>query len=182
MSWQPSSRPPLPPRPLSTYPSADFERQQQSNEGRSSRQSIGSPPSVDYNFQPMRYTSSTPPPQFQSQHQTYQQQPQHTQYQPDRPPQAGYTWNPRSVSDSNTNRASIVRVSSCSFSVLKLTRLVILSCSCIVAPPAAIPITYTGIIPANQLPITPTIRNRYQPQLPHFRFGSGPTNSQTIFT
>jgi len=180
MSWQPSSRPPLPPRPLSTYPSADFERQQQSNGGRSSRQSIGSPPSLDYNFQPMGYTSPTPPPHFQSQHQTYQQQPQHTQYQPDRPPQAGYNWNPRSVSDSNTNRASIVRVSSCSLSITTLTRLVILSCTYIAAQPAAIPVTYTGIIPANQLPITPTIRNRYQPQLPHFRFGSGSTHSQAI--
>jgi hypothetical protein len=89
MSWVPSSRPPLPPRPLSTYPSADYDRQQQqqhqSHDGRSSRQSIGSPPSMNYNFQPVGYTSPTPPPQFQQS--SYQQQSQqYTQYQPQQAP------------------------------------------------------------------------------------------------
>jgi hypothetical protein len=112
MSWHTSTRPPLPPRPLSTYPSSEYDGQQQSMNGGSSRQSIGSPPTMNYDFQPMGYTSPTPPPQsrqlpYQQQPQQQQQQ-QYTPYQQQQPPppQPDYIWNGGSLSSSN--RASVV--------------------------------------------------------------------------
>lgn len=114
MSWNTSARPPLPPRPLSTYPSSEYDGQQQSMNGRSSRQSIGSPPTMNYDFQPMGYTSSAPPPPFnQSPYQQQQPQQQYTPYpqqqQQQQPTaQPDYVWNGGSLSSSN--RTSLVSI------------------------------------------------------------------------
>lgn len=103
MAWYApqQQRPPLPPRPTSTYPSSDYDNYA------SNRQSFSSPPPIQYDTQPMGYDqTSMPPPPPPNQYQQQYNQPYRA---PSPQPQPDYNWNGAPVNH-NHRASSYVRI------------------------------------------------------------------------